>query len=116
MTVSKESWKPMGTENAAAVLQAIGLCRKAGKIVIGTDAVCEALRGRQKPASVFAANDISANTEKRLRDKCATYGVPLRVLPANGETLAHALGKSAKTAAVAVTDENLCRLVMGKLG
>ena len=116
MTVSKESWKPMATENAAAVLQALGLCRKAGKVVIGTDAVCEALRERQKPVAVFAANDLSANTEKRLRDKCATYGVPLRVIPAGGEALAHALGKSAKTAAVAVTDENLCRLVMGKLG
>ena len=105
----------MGTENASALLQALGLCRKAGKAVIGTDAVCEALRGKQKPVAVFAANDLSANTQKRLRDKCATYGVPLRIIPAGGETLAHALGKSAKTAAVAVTDENLCRLVTEKL-
>ena len=97
-----------------AVLQAIGLCRKAGKTVIGTDAVCEALRGRKKPVAVFAANDNSENTDKRLRDKCATYGVPLLMLPADGEALAHALGKGARTAAVAVTDENLYRLVIGK--
>ena len=101
----------MRTNDPAAVLRAIGLCRKAGRVVIGTNAVCEALRGREKPIAVFAANDISGNTEKRLRDKCATYGVPLRTIPASGEALAHALGKSAVTAAVAVTDENLCRLV-----
>ena len=106
----------MGTEQALAVLQAIGLCRKAGKVIIGTDAVCEAMRGRHKPVAVFAANDISENTEKRLRDKCTTYGVSLRVIPAGGEMLAHALGKCAKTAAVAVTDENLYRLVIEKLG
>lgn len=105
----------MRMNDPAAVLRAIGLCRKAGRVVIGTDAVCEALRGREKPFGVFAANDVSENTEKRLRDKCATYGVPLRVLPAGGDALAHALGKSAVTAAVAVTDENLCRLVNGAL-
>ena len=96
-------------------LGAIGLCRKAGKVIVGTDAVCEALRGKNKPCAVFAANDASENTAKRLRDKCGSYGVPLYVVPADGEELAHALGKSAKTAAVAVTDENLCRLAAGKL-
>ena len=103
------------THEAQGVLGAIGLCRKAGKAVIGTDAVCEALRGKKKPCGVFTANDNSPNTDKRLRDKCKTYGVPLSVLPADGEELARAVGKGAKTAAVAVTDENLYRLTVGKL-
>ena len=105
----------MATDRAGAILGAIGLCRKAGGVVIGTDAVCEALRGKSKPFGVFAANDNSGNTDKKLRDKCATYEVPLRVIPASGEQLAHALGKGAKTAAVAVTDENLFRLVSARL-
>ena len=45
------SWKPMRSE----FLGAIGLCRKAGKVIVGTDAVCEALRGKNKPCAVFAA-------------------------------------------------------------
>ena len=98
-----------------SVLGALGLCRKAGKVVIGTDAVIDALRAKVPPLAVFAAGDNSENTNKRLRDKCATYAVPLYPLPANGEDLARALGKSAKTAAVAVTDEHLCRLVLSRL-
>ena len=97
------------------VLGALGLCRKAGKVVIGTDAVIDALRAKVPPHAVFAAGDNSENTNKRLRDKCATYAVPLYPLPANGADLARALGKSAKTAAVAVTDEHLCRLVLSRL-
>ena len=64
---SNGSWKPMRTNDPAAVLRAIGLCRKAGRVVIGTDAVCEALRGREKPFGVFAANDVPENTEKPLQ-------------------------------------------------
>ena len=105
----------MPTPETQKVLGALGLCRKAGKTVLGTDAVCEALRGDPRPCAVFAAGDNSENTNKRLRDKCATYAVPLRTLPVSGEELAAALGKSARTAAVAVTDENLCRLVLSRL-
>ena len=75
----------------------------------------EFIRSGGKARAVFAAGDNSENTNKRLRDKCATYAVPLYPLPANGEDLARALGKSAKTAAVAVTDEHLCRLVLSRL-
>ena len=101
----------MNLDREERVLRAVGLCRKAQKLVIGTDAVCEAISGRQKPFAVFAASDNSENTDKKLRDKCGFYGVELIPLPATGERLAHAIGKGARCAAVAVTDENLCRLV-----
>ena len=99
-----------------ALMGAVGLCRKAGKLVIGTDAVCLALREKNKPCGVLAAGDVSENTAKRLRDKCATYGVPLRRIEAGGEELAAAIGKKAKTAAVAVTDRELWKLVLSRLG
>ena len=95
-----------------AVLGAVGLCRKAGKLIVGSDAVCLSLREKKKPFGVLLASDASANTSKRLADKCATYGAPLVTVPASGEELAAAIGKSAKTAAVAVTDENLWHLVL----
>ena len=97
-----------------ALLGAVGLCRKAGKLIVGTDAVCEALREKKKPCGVLAAADVSQNTAKRLRDKCATYGVPLVFISAGGEALAAAIGKGAKTAAVAVTDEGLWALVRSR--
>ena len=64
---------------------------------------------------VLCAEDNSENTAKRLRDRCTFYGVPMMLLECDGEALAHALGKSGKLAAVAVSDENLCRLVRGTL-
>lgn len=96
-------------------LGALGICAKARGLICGTPMVCEALAGRKKPRLVLAAEDNSPATDKRLTDKCAYYGVRLVRLPCGGEALAGAVGKSARLAAVALTDENLCRLVLGTL-
>ena len=73
--------------------------------------VCEALRDRQRPRLVLEAADTSDGTHKRLTDKCSFYGVRHVRLPVTGLTLAAALGKRSFLAAVALTDEQLCRLV-----
>ena len=99
----------------ARLLGAIGLCAKARALVIGTPMICEAMRGRKKPLIVLSASDNSENTAKKLSDKCAYFGVRLAVTDIDGDTLGSAVGKSGRVAAVAVTDENLCRLVVGTL-
>ncbi|MBR3893660.1 MAG: ribosomal L7Ae/L30e/S12e/Gadd45 family protein [Clostridia bacterium] len=93
------------------LLHALGLCAKARRLVVGTPMICEALRGKSKPYLVIAAGDNAANTQKKLADKCAFYRVPLVEIPMEGETLGNAVGKHTKVAAVAITDEQLCRLV-----
>jgi len=92
-------------------LRALGLCAKARALVVGTPMICEALRGKRKPYLVLAASANSENTQKRLRDKCAYYGVRIVELQTDGDRLALAIGKQGRVAAVAVTDPNLCRLV-----
>ena len=94
-----------------ALLRALGLCSKARKIIFGTPMICESLAGKHKPYLVVCAADNAENTAKRLRDRCAFYDVRLAVCESNGEDLAHAVGKTGHLAAVAVTDENLSRLV-----
>ncbi len=84
----------------------IGLARKAGRLAMGTPAVCDALR-RIHGGVVFAARGISASTEKRLSDKCAFYGAELCRLPVDGEALAHAVGKTGFVAAVIITDTGI---------
>ena len=64
---------------------------------------------------VVEAGDNSENTRKRLEDRCGFYGVKKHRLEASGEALAHAVGKTGKVAAVAVTDENLALLILGRL-
>ncbi|MBQ8433008.1 MAG: ribosomal L7Ae/L30e/S12e/Gadd45 family protein [Clostridia bacterium] len=107
----------MGNEQQGQekLLAALGLCRKAGKLICGTPLVCDALGSGKKPYLVVCASDNSENTAKRLRDRCAFYGVPMVRSQICGEELSRALGKGSRVAAVAVTDEHLCRLVQGAL-
>ena len=95
------------------LLLALGLCARARGLIYGTPMVCEALRAKQKPKLVVEAGGNSQNTSKRIADKCSFYGVELWQIEADGEALAHAVGKTGRVAVVAITDENLCRMVQG---
>ena len=111
----KPKWKPMEMMKVEKTLSALGLCAKARHLVCGTPMICEALRSKNKPYLVVSASDNSENTDKKLTDKCAFYRVPCVRIQASGERMALAVGKQSRVAAVAVTDENLCRLVENTL-
>ena len=102
-------------ERVQALLRALGFCAKARALVYGTPMVCEALKGNKKPHLVVSALDNAPNTQKRIADRCAFYGVSLVSAHTTGADLAHALGKEGHLAVVAITDEQLCRLVRSKL-
>lgn len=114
MLWNKNSKTMMSNANRE-VLFALGLCAKAGKLVYGVPMVCEALKKQKTVMAVFSAADNSANSAKRLSDRCTFYNVPLYTLCIDGETLSSAVGKSGRLAALAITDQNLCRLVLSKL-
>lgn len=102
------------SEKNKKLLAALGMSVKAGGIVFGVPMICEALGSQKKgryPLIVFEASDTSDNTHKRICDKCAFYGVRHVRLEIDGETLSEALGKRSMLGAVALTDENLLRLV-----
>lgn len=102
----------MRTDNDNARLaHALGICAKARGLIRGTDMICEALRGAQKPLLILQASDNSENTAKRLSDRASFYAVPIRTLPLTGDELARAIGKSGHAAAVAVRDPNFFRLL-----
>jgi ribosomal protein L7Ae-like RNA K-turn-binding protein len=96
------------------LLGVIGLCRGAGRAVIGTPMVCEALRGGAREAIVIEASDTSENTHKRITDKCAYYKVRHVRIESDSLTLGAAVGKSA-VAAVMINDAGFCRAVEKKL-
>ena len=90
------------------LLSTLGLCARARKLVMGTPMVCEALREKKNPViAVLEASDTSANTHKKLSDKCGFYGVPLYRLTADTASLGRAVGKTGAVAAVGVTDASL---------
>ena len=97
------------------VLRALGLCARARRMIFGVPMLCDAMQAGKAPLLVLEAADTSNNTHKRLGDKCAYYGVRSIQLEMDGQTLAHAVGKTASLAAVGITDENMCRLILGAL-
>ena len=98
------------------VMNALGLCRRAGALICGAPMICTELRGKKKPIIVLEACDTSKGTNKKLIDKCSFYEVRLVKLDIGGEELARAVGKTGVLAAVAVTDENLAKLIEKSLG
>ena len=110
-----KSLKTMMSDANRALLFSLGLCAKAGKLIYGVPMVCEALKKQKSVLAVLCASDNSSNSAKRLSDRCAFYGVPLYTPDLDGDTLSKAVGKSGRLAAVAITDQNLCQLVLSKL-
>lgn len=100
-----------GVPDVPRLLGALGLCARAKGLTFGTEMVCEAIRSATPPRLVIEASDTSANTHKKLCDKCTYYSVRIERVPVRGEDLAAAVGKRAPVAALAVRDEHLCRLV-----
>jgi ribosomal protein L7Ae-like RNA K-turn-binding protein len=98
-----------------APLMALGLCKKAGKLICGTPMVCEAAASRKKPELAVMSTGASENTKKKLRDKCAYYGVRLVELDASPEDISRAIGGKASTAAVAISDAGLAGLFLAKI-
>ena len=109
------------------ILQMVGLCRRAGKTVIGTDMVCEHLRAQSKKRGdrnnknageteilVLEGADTSENTHKKISDKCVYYNVKHVQLNSSCEALGKAVGKRA-TAVVAIADASFCRAILSRL-
>ena len=88
------------------LLNFLGLCRRAGKLTTGFDAVVETLvRGESR--LVITAGDISPNTEKKLVKACEAGDVRLIKLKRTKDEISLAVGRFA--AAASVTDSGFAR-------
>lgn len=100
------------------LLGMLGLCKRAGKLIIGTPMVCEYLAGKKQISSdsliVIEASDTSENTHTRIINKCSFYNARHVRIKSDCAALGAALGK-ASVAAVAVTDKDMCAAVDKKL-
>ena len=116
-----------------SLLGVIGMCRGAGKAIIGVNMICEHLRKKHKGQNnhadksangenndsnvdfiVIEASDTSENTHKKITDKCAYYNVRHIRIHATCSALGHSVGKG-EVGAVAIADASFCRAVEAKL-
>lgn len=91
--------------NEAAVKKTLGLislCRRAGKLCTGMEAVLEKAE-RGEAALILLAEDLSLRSAERLRNRLPEE-TPVRSLPCTMQTLSEVIGKAAGI--IAVCDEN----------
>ena len=102
-----------GATELQGILRSLGLCARARRIIFGVPMICEAMRrgGKDAPKLIIESSDTSDNTHKKIADKAAYYKVRTVRLNCDGATLASALGKTSSLAAVAITDDQMCRMV-----
>ena len=74
------------------ILNNLGLCNRANKLVSGTDIVIEEFR-LNKVYLIFLANDASDNKKKKINDKAKYYGVDV-ICDYSSSELSIALGKT----------------------
>lgn len=84
------------------LLSFLGICRRAGKLVIGFDPLKEAVE-TGKALLVIAASDISANTLKKVNTVIEAGTVPCYTIKRTKDELSFSLGKTC--ACLAVVDK-----------
>ena len=92
----------------------LGLAKRAGKTVHGTDVICEQMRAKKKPVLIFVSQTASEGTKRRLRTKTHFYNIPLCEISASTQELGHILSGGGLTAAVAITDEGLAQRLLSE--
>ncbi|KAA9025838.1 YlxQ family RNA-binding protein [Niallia endozanthoxylica] len=87
----------------------LGLANRARKIISGEELSVKEIRSG-KAKLILLSSDASANTAKKITDKCKSYGVPLKIIE-NREILGRAIGKEARVV-VALLDEGFAKKLM----
>lgn len=89
-------------------LSYLGLAMRAGKLVTGDDSVLQAIRSGEAKL-VLLAVDASARTQKKFRDKCSHYRIPL-VEYGNRYELGASIGKEERVV-IAVNDQGFAAMI-----
>ena len=79
----------------------LGLARRAGRLEIGEDGTCGAIRSRK-------AHDAAENSRRRATNLAEAHGIPVYTVSATKAELGHAVGRDL-CAMLAVCDEGLAR-------
>ena len=87
----------------------LGLANRARKTISGEELTLKEIRSGKARLIILSA-DASANTTKKITDKCKSYGVPLKMVESR-TILGHTIGKDARVV-VAVLDEGFAKKLM----
>ena len=94
-----------------ALLGMLGLCRRSGNLICGSELVCAELSAKEPPLLVIVAADASNATVDKMTKKCFHDQVECSVVPLDTGELGHAIGKTGAIASVGVKDKNFAKRI-----
>ncbi|MCL1866606.1 MAG: 50S ribosomal protein L7 [Oscillospiraceae bacterium] len=97
----------MGKSN---VLSTLGLCKRAGKLIVGFDA---AVADLEKSAGVLTASDLSEKSAKEIAFHCDKHGKKVVQIGHTMSDIQSVLNK--KTGIISVLDEGLFAVIIESL-
>ncbi len=105
------------TDEKIKVISLIGIAKKAGKIISGTEQVIEKVRAKEKNGIklLLCSADASGNTIKRILNASSFYGIPCYTLWIDKAELARIIGRQSLTSVVGITDEGFSKAMMERL-
>lgn len=100
------------------LLGLLGLARRAGWLIFGSDAVEREIKGG-RAGVVLLSSDASPRTIKNIKEICEKAGTDIYAVPYDKMAIGHAIGRG-ETAVAAVTDKafsarvsEICRDITG---
>lgn len=91
------------------ILSNLGICRRAGKLIAGFDAVCGLFSKNDLDIVVFLTSDASPKTLKEIKYHANKYDVEVITLPVTKLDICKILNKS--FAVLAVTDAKMANMI-----
>ena len=100
---------------AQKIMSLIGIAKKAGKVISGTDMAVESVRSGRKNSVklLLLASDASKNTLKRIENTSAYYQVPVIKLVVDKAELARITGHSSALSVIGITDAGFAKAMRG---
>ncbi|MBT2681395.1 YlxQ family RNA-binding protein [Bacillus sp. ISL-35] len=95
--------------NSNQWMSLLGLANRARKIISGEELSVKEIRSGKAKLILLSA-DASANTTKKITDKCNSYNVPFKMVPDRFQ-LGQAIGKEARVV-VALLDEGFAKKLL----
>lgn len=92
------------------LLSTLGLAKRAGKLVSGSETVLDGIRNK-KAKAVYICADASYNTKKKFCDSCKYYGIEFYILSVKMTEMSSAIGKMGNIAAVYISDSEMNKAV-----
>ncbi len=99
--------------NNKKILNAIGLCKRAGKLITGESMVVESIRSKNAKL-VLISSDCEKNTFNKVVNKCKFYNVEYFQLELNKYEIGQAIGKDIRVC-VAIQDAGFKKMILKEI-